>query len=95
MSVCYRTRRQQLLQGTQIDSIPIVQQGSLTLPQLTKLVENARSRFRDGPLEGVVVRRENRSWCEARAKLVRTDFVQAMDEHWRSRPVEWNHIVES
>lgn len=27
---------------------------------------------------------------EARAKLVRPDFAQAVDTHWRKRTIEWN-----
>jgi hypothetical protein len=27
-----------------------------------------------------------------RAKLVRHDFTQAIEEHWSSRPIEWNGI---
>ncbi len=34
-------------------------------------------------------------WCEARAKLVRPDFTQAIDTHWRKRALEWNCIVNS
>ena len=39
------------------------------------------SRYRQGMLEGVVIRRENTDVCLARAKLVRPDFTQAITEH--------------
>lgn len=29
---------------------------------------------------------------EARAKLVRPDFAQAIDTHWRKRTIEWNRV---
>ncbi len=32
-------------------------------------------------------------WNEVRAKLVRPDFIQAMDSHWRGRGIEWNRIL--
>ena len=35
--------------------------------------------------EGVVVRHEDADWLHARGKLVRADFTQAIDSHWRSR----------
>jgi hypothetical protein len=41
----------------------------------------------------VVIRRESADWCEACAKLVRPDFAQAIDTHWRKRALEWNRIV--
>lgn len=51
------------------------------------------SRYRaELPLEGLVVRRESADWCEARAKLVRPDFAQAIDTHWRKRAIEWNRV---
>jgi hypothetical protein len=40
----------------------------------------------------VILRHDNLQWCEGRAKLVRPDFTQAIEEHWRSRPIEWNGI---
>jgi hypothetical protein len=43
----------------------------------------------------VVIRRESTDWCEARAKLVRPDFTQAIDTHWRKRVLEWNCIMNA
>jgi len=31
-----------------------------------------------------------KQWLQARVKLVRPDFAQAIDAHWRSRRIEWN-----
>ena len=28
----------------------------------------------------------------ARAKLVRADFTQAIEGHWRNRAIEWNRV---
>ena len=33
--------------------------------------------------------------CEARAKLVRPDFTQAIETHWRKRAIEWNRVGSS
>lgn len=44
-------------------------------------------------MEGVVIRREAAQWSEARAKLVRAEFTQAMGDHWRRRHIEWNRII--
>ena len=60
---------------------------------LGALLARGGSRFRNGqPLEGVVVRRDGPMWNETRAKLVRTDFTQAIKKHWRGRSIEWNHV---
>ena len=40
----------------------------------------------------MILRQDGPEWCTARAKLVRPDFTQAIEEHWSSRPIEWNGI---
>lgn len=69
-----------------------VLQGKTTLTALKQLVATRPSHYRQGPMEGVVIRRESTDWCEARAKLVRSGFTQAIDTHWRKRAIEWNRI---
>lgn len=51
------------------------------------------SRFRMGGMEGVIVRKEGKMWLEARAKLVRGDFIQTIAQHWRGRLLEPNHLA--
>jgi len=65
--------------------------GRTTLAELTQALQN-RSRFRYGPMEGVIVRSEDSSWLHERGKLVRAEFTQHIDEHWRSRRMEWNRL---
>ncbi|WP_273362554.1 hypothetical protein [Simplicispira suum] len=48
---------------------------------------------RQGHLEGIVVCRENAEWLDSWEKLVRADFTQTMDAHWRSRALAWNRVV--
>jgi len=43
-------------------------------------------------MEGIVVRAETEEILVARAKLVRADFAQSIEEHWRSRPLHWNRL---
>lgn len=40
----------------------------------------------------MILRQDDPKWCQAGAKLVRLDFTQAIEEHWRSRPIESNGI---
>ena len=75
--------------------MPKVFYGKVTVITLKKLITDTASHYRTGVLEGVVIRRESINWCEARAKLVRPDFTQAIDTHWRKRALEWNRIVNS
>lgn len=73
--------------------VPSVHRGRATLASLRGLLDACQSRYRGGPPEGVVVRREDADWTLARAKLVRAEFTQAIGEHWRSRGIEWNRVA--
>ena len=75
--------------------VPQLAAGRLDMAQLRTLVSGTPSRFRDGPLEGVVLRQQNSDWLLARAKLVRSDFTQAIESHWRNRAIEWNQLDRS
>jgi hypothetical protein len=86
-------RRDALAARLGLATTPRLSSGRFKLAELTAMVDGWPSRFRDGPLEGIVVRRESAEWCESRAKLVRADFTQAIGEHWRSRRLEWNRLA--
>ncbi len=87
------TRRDALAARLGLATTPWLASGRFTLGELTGKVDNWPSRFRDGPLEGIVVRSESAQWCERRAKLVRADFTQAIGQHWRNRRLEWNRLA--
>ena len=72
--------------------VPTIFRGKLSVKELTALVNEEQSRFGSSPIEGVVVRKESGGWCELRAKLVRQDFVQGIDQHWRTRRLERNSL---
>ena len=85
-------RRNDLASSAGLATVPQVLHGKVTVAALKQLVDTKESHYRKGPLEGVVIRRESADWCEARAKLVRPDFTQAINTHWRKRALEWNRI---
>jgi len=74
-------------------TVPRLHAGQVDLHQLREWVHARDSQFRQGHLEGLVIRRENGDWLEQRAKLVRADFTQTIEEHWRSRALEWNRVA--
>lgn len=86
------TRRDALAERLQLATVPALLQQEVTLDTLKELVASRRSRYRDGPLEGVVVRQQDEQWLLARGKLVRAEFTQAIDSHWRNRSIEWNRV---
>lgn len=85
-------RRNTLAAEAGVLTVPTIQRGMTTVKGLIDAVHSRPSRYRDGALEGVVIRRESAMWCENRAKLVRPDFTQAIDSHWRKRAIEWNRV---
>lgn len=88
-------RRNALAQTAGLATVREITRGPASLAGLKQLVTSTPSRFRDGPMEGIVIRRESGDWCDTRAKLVRPDFTQAIDTHWRKRSIEWNRLDTS
>lgn len=72
--------------------VPNLYQGKIELNQLVELLANSASHYRAGPPEGIIIRKQSDHWCEARAKLVRASFSQSIEDHWRSRLIEWNEL---
>ena len=85
-------RRDALASKLRLATVPRLAAGTQTVDSLRTGVEHWKSKFRSGGLEGVVVRREDADWLQARGKLVRADFTQAIEGHWRSRKLEWNRV---
>lgn len=87
-------RRNQWASDLGISTVPTLDRGKLSLSRLVQMVQGGRSALSTGPLEGVVVRSEDNAWLKARAKLVRADFTQSIESHWRTRALEWNRLGE-
>ncbi|MBO9715724.1 MAG: RNA ligase family protein [Pseudoxanthomonas sp.] len=86
-------RRDRLAADAGLQTVPQVLLGHTGIAELEKILVEWPSRYRSGPMEGVVVRRQDQQHALARAKLVRADFTQAIEGHWRSRAIEWNRVV--
>lgn len=88
-----RIRRNEAANLLGLATVPLLQDNSHhTLNGLRSEINYYRSHYHPGPPEGVILRQDGPCWCTARAKLVRPDFTQAIEEHWSSRPIEWNGI---
>jgi ATP-dependent RNA circularization protein (DNA/RNA ligase family) len=86
------SRRNMLANQAGLMTVPKIVCEKSTLQSLKQIVTSTPSHYRQGPLEGIVIRQESAQWCEARAKLVRPDFTQAIETHWRKRAIEWNRV---
>tara|TARA_R110002072_G_scaffold1559_8_gene12963 strand:+ start:2495 stop:3190 length:696 start_codon:yes stop_codon:yes gene_type:complete len=85
-------RRNALAKAHGLSTVPQLFTGETTVNTLKDIVAHKPSLYRKGPLEGVVIRRENAQWCEARGKLVRGEFTQAIEEHWSRKAINWNRV---
>ncbi len=86
-------RRNELAERLGLATVPLLERRRFNTKELEALVRYGRSAYRDGKLEGIVIRQDGPQWCERRAKLVHPDFVQSIGEHWRSRALEWNELA--
>jgi hypothetical protein len=86
-------RRNQLLAPLNLTPVPELGRGRYTLESLKKAL--GHSQLTDGPAEGLYVRREADGLLRARAKLVRPEFVQAIEEHWSKRKLEVNQLLDA
>jgi ATP-dependent RNA circularization protein (DNA/RNA ligase family) len=85
-------RRNDIARRLGLSVVPLIASGRNTLADLKRQIATQPSRFRTGPLEGIVIRRESANWLDARAKLVRPEFTQVIVDHWRRRRIEWNRV---
>lgn len=84
-------RRDALLAQLALSKVPEVARGRFDRDELLRLLSG--SRVGTGPAEGLYVRRESGAWLADRAKIVRAEFVQAIEEHWSSRRLERNRLA--
>ena len=85
-------RRDELASSLNLQSVPRLAAGRFTLEQLKDLLRSTVSQYGSEPAEGLYLRLEENGWLKARAKLVRAEFVQAIDVHWSSQSLERNKI---
>lgn len=85
-------RRDALLDQLGLQHIRQLGNGQYPLASIEQHLHTSTSTYRDGPLEGIYLRQEDKDWLLARAKIVQPDFVQSIDDHWRSRSLRWNAL---
>jgi hypothetical protein len=88
-------RRDAWAQSLGLCTVQEIAQGRFALADLMSLLDSQRSRYRDGPLEGLVIRAQDDRWLNRRAKLVHPDFTQQIQDHWRRQRLVWNRLAMS
>ncbi|NRA81724.1 MAG: RNA ligase family protein [Pseudoalteromonas sp.] len=84
-------RRDEVLATLGIPSIEPLARRKVKLNDL-KTMLNRPSAYGANKIEGIYLRKDNGDWLEKRAKLVRGDFTQTIDEHWSRKPLTPNKI---
>lgn len=84
-----RQERDRRLEGSDIRTVPLVAQGKFSPEQLKELLET-KSKFYDGPVEGLYIRIDDGDYLKERGKIVRPDFIQEIDEHWTKKKLVKN-----
>ncbi len=90
-----REKFQNVMGKTNIPMVPIIAVENLTKDNYKKkLMEylETKSKFRDGTVEGVYIRKDEGEYLLKRCKLVRPDFIQGMKEFWAKQGLIKNII---
>ena len=82
--------RNKLFEDMSILSVPFIRKGVFSLKDLTALMGN--SCFGNEPAEGLYLRHDDGRWVGGRAKIVRPEFIQAMDVHWSGKRIIPNQL---
>ncbi len=85
--------RNELLDKADLSAVPLIAQKKVNRQQLISIIENATSKYASGSVEGIYLRLESDDKLEARAKVVRRDFIQNIGEHWSKRKIIKNQLV--
>lgn len=87
------SRRDALLTKLRLHRVPRLAKGQFDIGQLERLLSRTSS-VGEGAMEGVIVRKESHGFTTGRAKLVRAEFTQAIDQHWSRSPLRHNELAD-
>jgi len=85
-------RRDRFLESMNIAGVPVIAHGRFRLADLKDLL--SQSKLGDQPAEGLYLRIDHGEWLEQRAKLVRPQFIQTLEEHWSRYSITPNRLRE-
>ena len=85
-------RRNQLLLDCGLACVPEVTRGTFTLDKI-KVMLAGSSAVGDSLREGLYLRREDQQFLIARAKIIRPEFTQAIEEHWSKSGLTCNQLA--
>lgn len=84
-------RRDEIFNNAGISGVPLIKKGHFSLEDLTSLL--SKSCLGDESAEGIYLRFDDGDWLGNRAKLVRPEFIQSIEEHWSKRKIKPNRLI--
>lgn len=88
--VCKETR-DDFLANLELTVVPCVARGRLTFKEIIEHL--GKSQYGEAPMEGLYLRYDEGDWLGQRAKLVRRDFMQSIEQHWSRGMLEVNRLM--
>jgi len=86
-----KSKRDELFTAVAIQAVPCLAKGAFSLDEIIHLL--GLSRYGDIPAEGLYLRYDDGNWLGQRAKLVRPDFTQSIEQHWSRSPLKKNRLA--
>lgn len=83
-------RRDKIFEEIGISQVPFIKRGKFSLAELKSLLSN--SGLGDTQSEGIYLRFDDGEWLGQRAKLVRPQFIQSIEEHWSRKKIKPNKL---
>ncbi|TBU69199.1 DNA ligase [Serratia marcescens] len=84
-------KRNQLIGKIGVSAVPFIAKGFYSLDDLPRFIK--KSLYSDSIAEGIYVRASNSEKTFFRAKIVRDDFTQNINQHWSSRLITKNKLL--
>jgi hypothetical protein len=84
------SRRDSLCKKMCIAQVPVIARGRFIFPELVKLLSHSRLTYQ--PAEGLYLRFDQEEWLAQRAKLVRSAFIQSVEQHWSRSAIKPNRL---
>ncbi|MFH0809840.1 MAG: RNA ligase family protein [Pseudomonadota bacterium] len=86
-------RRDALFRDLGISGVPFIESGCFSIENLKGLL--SKSRLGDEPAEGLYLRFDDGDWLQQRAKIVRPEFLQSIEEHWSRSGIKPNRLSQA
>jgi len=82
--------RDSLLKEMRLSKVPSLGRGRFSYSDIQNFL--SQSKLTNQPAEGIYLRIDQGNWLEKRAKLVRPEFIQTLDEHWSHSGIRANRL---